>query len=91
MDSSAREVIEFLGITNNAVITRYFFFWGGGGEIQWYWANQKLMYQLNNSNTIEKVSLSLGHNLQEALRRCLAGWFGFLLQRYLNPRVIWFV
>lgn len=69
VDFSAREVMEFLHITNRAVITCDVF--GGGGKFNGIGQTKKLMYQLNNSNTNEKVSLSLGNSLQEALRSCL--------------------
>lgn len=42
----------------------------GGGEFNGIGRTKKLMYQLNNSNTNEEVSLSLGNSLQEALRSC---------------------
>lgn len=70
VDFSAREVMEFLYITNSAVITCDVFR-GGGGNSMVLGRQKKLMYQLNNSNTNEKVSLSLGNSLQEALRSCL--------------------
>lgn len=41
VDFSAREVMEFLYITNSAVITCDVFR-GGGGGIQWYWADKKI-------------------------------------------------